>query len=96
MASNFKIFVNRNSHNLHLSLFGDFDGNSAFELLNELKRSGRGVHKVIIHTSGLKNIYPFGRNVFQNNFSGLNCHSLRVLFTGEKASQIAPENSACL
>jgi hypothetical protein len=34
MAANFKIFVHKNSENLHLKLIGDFGGNSACELLN--------------------------------------------------------------
>ena len=37
MASNFKIFIHRNDDNLHLRLMGDFDGSSAFELINALK-----------------------------------------------------------
>nr|CBX29619.1 unknown protein [uncultured Desulfobacterium sp.] len=36
MASNFKIEVFRNSENVHLKLFGDFDGNSAYELVNTI------------------------------------------------------------
>lgn len=38
MATNFRISVHRNSENLHLRLMGDFDGTSAHELLNVLKR----------------------------------------------------------
>jgi len=96
MASNFKIFVHRNSENLHLKLMGDFDGSSAWELLNVLKKSATGTYKVIIHTSSLKNIYPFGRETFQENLRHWKVDPVRILFTGEKASQIAPEKSVCL
>jgi hypothetical protein len=34
MASNFRIFAHRNSDSLHLKPAGDFDGTSAFELLD--------------------------------------------------------------
>jgi len=96
MASNFKILVHRNSDNLHLKLMGDFDGSSAWELLHLLKRSATGVCKVIIHTSSLKQIYPFGRDTFLENLRHWKVEPIRILFTGEKAGQIAPEESACL
>jgi len=40
MANNFRISVHRSSENLHLKLMGNFDGISAHELLNVLKRCG--------------------------------------------------------
>lgn len=64
MASNFKILVHRNTENLHLTLLGDFDGTSACELLNILKKKCNGADRVFIHTSGLKKIYPFGQSTF--------------------------------
>ena len=90
MASNFKIFVHKNSENLHLKLTGDFDGSSAHELLNTIKGYRSGRNKIFIHTSGLKDIYPFGKAVFQNNFSSINNSSTIVIFTGEHIDQIAP------
>ena len=96
MAANFKISVHRNSDSLHLKLIGDFDGSSAWELLNVLKKSVNGVFRVFIHTNSLKNIYPFGRDTFQKNLSDMKVNAVRILFTGEKASQIAPEKSSCL
>jgi hypothetical protein len=89
MAKNFKIFFHRNSENVHLKLFGDFDGSSAYELLDALNNCNRA-SKVFIHTSCLKRIHPFGREVFHNNLNFLNNRSAAYLFTGEKASQITP------
>lgn len=96
MASNFRISAHRNSDSLHLKLMGDFDGSSAWELLNVLKQSANGVFRVIIHTNSLKNIYPFGRDTFQQNLPNVKDHPIRIMFTGENASQIAPEKSSCL
>ena len=93
MASNFRILVHRNSDNLHLKLMGDFDGSSAWELLNMLKRTANSVYKVIIHTSCLKSIYPFGTDTFRENLRHLKGYPARILFTGEHALQIAPEGS---
>jgi hypothetical protein len=36
MASNFQIFTFKTKNSLHLKLDGDFDGNSAHELINTL------------------------------------------------------------
>lgn len=97
MASNFKIAIHRNSDNLHLKLSGDFDGTSAHELINVLNKNSRGTTRVFIHTSCLKNIYDFGRNVFQKNLDLSNGGSAPLVFTGENAGQLAPElNRQCM
>jgi hypothetical protein len=96
MASNFRISAHRNSENLHLKLTGDFDGSSAMQLINVLKKnSNNGVYKIIIHTSCLNDIYPFGLNTFHNNLHKLNSNTGRLLFTGENANQMAPETGLC-
>jgi len=38
MASNFQLLSYRNKDSLNLQLYGDLDGNSAFELINTLKK----------------------------------------------------------
>lgn len=91
MPSNFRIFAHKNSDNLHLKLTGDFDGSSALQLINHLKERGRGVSRVFIHTNCLKDIHPFGQQVFQRNLSTLDRQSISYVFTGENAVQLAPE-----
>ena len=91
MATNFRISVHRNSENLHLKLMGDFDGTSAYELLTVLKRCSCRTSRVFIHTSCLRNIHPFGLNVFHSNLNVLNGHPMTLVFTGENASRLAPE-----
>ena len=93
MAANFKIHIHRNNENVHLKLVGDFDGSSAHELLNTLKNNCNGASKVFVHTGCLKQIHPFGQKVFHNNLNTLNGKSNAVLFTGEAASQMIPENN---
>jgi hypothetical protein len=95
MAANFRIFSHRNSDNLHLKLTGDFDGSSAFELINTVKRSQDQVRKIFIHTSNLSSIKPFGLDVFQKNCTiDKLCHTL--IFTGDHGRKLAPEGSALL
>jgi hypothetical protein len=93
MAADFRILIHRNSDNLHLKLMGDFDGTSAHEVLNALKKNCRGASKVFIHTSCLKHIHPFGRNVFHNNLDILNRQPFLLAFTGRNSRMLAPEGT---
>lgn len=67
MASNFQLMSYRNKNSLHLQLYGDFDGNSAHELINTLTRNGKEFNQIFIDTNDLDKLYPFGVDVFQNN-----------------------------
>ncbi len=89
MASNFHIFCHRTRDTLHLKLEGDFDGSSAFELINTLEEHGVGFHQILIDTNHLKTIYPFGRNVFQKNLGRFNKKWNRLIFIGENEHNIA-------
>jgi len=93
MTTNFRIFVHRNGENLHLKLIGNFDGTSAHELLSVLRRYCNRISRVFIHTSCLRDIHAFGRNVFQANLDVLNGQSLTLVFTGENASKLAPKKA---
>jgi anti-anti-sigma regulatory factor len=87
MATNFRIAAHRNGETLHLKLVGDFDGTSAHELLNTLKKSGDHTSRISVDTGSLRNIYPFGLNVFHTNLNVLKGRSVELVFTGENASQ---------
>lgn len=93
MAARFRISIHRNSENLHLKLMGDFDGTSAHELLNVLKRYSTRTARIFIHTSCLRGIHPFGLSVFHNNLNVLKGKSVELVFTGEHASRLAPEKT---
>ena len=94
VARKFEISVHRNDENIHLKLAGDFDGISAHELIDALKRYGNRSSRVFIHTSCLRSIHPFGRNVLHTNLPLLKGQSADLVFTGENASQLAPERPA--
>ena len=68
MASNFRLFSHRNRDSLHLQMYGDFDGNSAHEVINTLKKYGDEHEQIFIDTNDLANIHPFGITVFHRNF----------------------------
>jgi hypothetical protein len=92
MALNFRIFHHRNSDKLHLRLVGDFDGSSALELVNTLNGHHGKVKKIVIHTSRLSSIHPFGLSVFQKKCA-INNLSNTVTFTGKYSRQMAFEES---
>ena len=93
MAKNRKIFVHRNSEYIHMKLIGDFDGSLAYELLNLLKNNCTAVPKIFIHTNCLRTVNSFGRQVFHKNLNHIDNQSTQLLFTGEFASQLIPENN---
>lgn len=93
MASNFRIDMHHDGATLHFQLTGDFDGISACQLLEHLKKSCNGINQVMVHAESLKTIHPFGCNVLQGRFHELKGHSARIFFVGDKARQIAPEKA---
>ncbi|MGB5157607.1 hypothetical protein [Desulfobacterium sp. N47] len=65
MTSNFRISAHKNKLNLYLDLMGEFDGSSAMELIKVLKEYSSKIKNIIINTSGLNLINPFGLGVLQ-------------------------------
>jgi anti-anti-sigma regulatory factor len=96
MATNFTISFHRNSENVHLKLIGDFDGSSAYDLLQALKKYGHDTSRVFIHTSSLRNIHSFGLSVFHDNLKLLGDQSLELVFTGDYGPRFVPENNKAL
>jgi hypothetical protein len=95
MAANFKITLHQNSDNLHLRLDGDFDGNSAYELLHILEKRCPFVSRAFVHTNGLRHIHPFGSSLFRRHFCDLkHCKHMLLEFTGDHARELTPERVA--
>ena len=93
MASNFRIISSRKQRTMELKLTGDFDGTSADELLYMLGKDTKGIKRVLVDTKNVRRVYDFGRNTFQKNLYRLKMLPLQLVFIGDKADQIAPENS---
>ena len=96
MTTNFTVSFHRNGENVHLKLIGDFDGSSAYDLLEALKKYGHGISRVFIHTSSLRNIHPFGLRVFHDNLKLLRDRSLELVFTGDYGPRFVPEKHKTL
>lgn len=82
MASNFRLFSYKNQNNLHLQLFGDFDGDSAHQLINTLK-TGNNVESIFVDTSDLNRVYNFGISVFEKQLRALFKKPGALIFIGK-------------
>ena len=89
MASNFQIYRHRTRDSLHLKLDGDFDGNSAHELINVLTEHGKGIDQIFIDTNDLKTIHPFGRDVFKKNIGRFSNGLGNLIFIGHNGHDIS-------
>lgn len=91
MALNFQICFHTRKDDLKIELGGDFDGSSAFELLNLLKERGPKYHRIQIDTSDLKTVYPFGRDVFEKKLKSCGKRFNNIVFTGKHINRFAPD-----
>jgi hypothetical protein len=89
MASNFQIYSYKTRESLHLKLNGDFDGSSAYELINILNETGTDFWEIFIDTKGLKSIHPFGRAVFKKKLGNLNNKLSNLIFIEENGYKIS-------
>ena len=83
MANNFKFLLNSIRDKIHLKLYGDFDGSSAFELINFLKKYKKAPNKIVIDTNNLNTLHPFGTDVFKRNFRTLDINKNSVTIIGK-------------
>jgi len=90
MALNFKIFFHTTEESLFIKMDGDFDGSSAHELLNALKKYGQSFYNIHIDTNDLKVIYPFGTGIFENNFKTFRKQLNNIVVAGKNVHLIAP------
>ena len=88
MASNFKLFLHETGDSLHLKLYGDFDGSSAHELINTLKKNGTRFYQIFIDTDDLEVIHSFGRDVFHKYYRFLDKHLQNMVFIGRNTHQL--------
>ena len=83
MANNFEFLLDSTGDRISLKLYGDFDGSSAFELINVLKNSRNGSNQIFIDTNALNTIHPFGQNVFKKKLSVLDININNIIITGK-------------
>jgi len=89
MATNFHMSSHKTRDSLHLKLEGNFDGNSAYELFEIIKKYSSDFYEIFIDTNDLKAIYPFGREVFHKKLGTFKQPLSNLIFIGENRHKIA-------
>lgn len=83
MAKNFRILSSESNHRMvRIRLQGDFDGTSAHELVNALRKYLVSYHIVAIDTEGLKSVQAFGLDVFSVRLKLLRRPDAGIAFYG--------------
>lgn len=89
MANNFKILPRQKKGTLHINLSGDFDGSSAYVLINYLRENcNPNLRRILIYTCGLSNIYPFGSHMFRKNLYLLHQYLEKIVILGTNKSKL--------
>ena len=91
MSSNFQIYSLKTRESLHLKLAGDFDGSSAYELINKISEHGNSFYEIFIDLNDLNSIHPFGREVFQKRFGALKNQIHGITFIGRNEFEITAD-----
>ena len=88
MSLTFQIESKKHDGDWHINPVGDFDGSSAWELINLLVDKYKGEERVLIETRNLRTVSPFGCSMFQ-----CQCRipAKRIMFKGEKGHALAPK-----
>ncbi|MCJ8499768.1 hypothetical protein [Desulfatitalea alkaliphila] len=89
----FQIEFKKHNNTLHVDPRGDFDGNSAWELIHLLHAQYDDVREVVIETRHLREMCPFGCRMFQCQLKLTRVPADRLVFQGEKGRAIAPVES---
>jgi len=68
---------------LHVQLRGEFDGSAACELINKIEGDGSSASKILVDTTELRVVHPFGKTVFLNRIGPLSRKLFGLTFIGK-------------
>ncbi len=92
MASNFRVDVIAGDlKRLNLKILGDFDGASAFRLLNVIEKKSRAARNIIIDTDGLRSVAAFGSDIYRNHIAAMSNRCATIDYTGKYREALAEE-----
>ena len=90
MGNRFTIEHRLDKDRLHLMPKGDLDGSTAWQIINLIRDMDDGRQQIVIHTSGLKKIHPFGCRVLRWHMRWAVVNLKRVVFDGHCGEALAP------
>ncbi len=90
MPSNFRIQSYQTKESIHLTLLGDFDNTSAYELIEFLGKTQTDQKRIFIHMNGLRYVNPLANVTLQARMHLSKIEIDQLAFTGGYTAQIAP------
>jgi hypothetical protein len=87
MPTKFRLSSFLTKNILHVQLWGEFDGSAACELIKIIEEDGSGTSKILVDTTELRVVHPFGKTVFQNRIGPLSRKLFSLTFTGKYKHQ---------
>jgi hypothetical protein len=92
MANNFRVdVIGGDMKRLNLKILGDFDGTSAFRLLNVIEKKGGSARKITIDTDGLRSVNTFGTDIFRANIAEMSKGVIDIDYTGRFKEALTEE-----
>jgi hypothetical protein len=82
--------------NLHIYLYGEFNGMCAWELIKIIKQQYFGTGRLFINTAGLNQILPAGVDLLNSHMTCKKIPADWMYFKGKKGFKIAPDGSRVL
>jgi hypothetical protein len=83
LANNFRVdVIGGDMKRLNLKILGDFDGTSAFRLLNVIEKKGGSARRITIDTDGLRSVHTFGSDIFRANIAEMSKGVIDIDYTG--------------
>jgi hypothetical protein len=83
MSAKFQIVASLESNALHLQMRGEFDGSAACDLIRMLEDGRETAPQVLVDTTDLSSIHPFGKTVFDHRIGRLSKTTPGLLFIGK-------------
>jgi hypothetical protein len=83
MPAKFQFSSSLTKNILRLQLLGEFDGSAACELIKQIEEDSSRASKILVDTSELRCVHPFGRAVFQNRIGPIARKLYGLTFVGK-------------
>ena len=93
MQGHFQMSIKKSNGNIHVRPQGSFNGNSAWELVNLLHATYQGKGRIFIDTRQLRDVFPFGCDIFKNHLNKGVVPPEILYFKGENGFAMAPTGS---
>ncbi len=90
MPAKFQLSSNVAQNILHVKLLGEFDGSAACELIRKIEQDASGASRILVDTTDLRHVHPFGKTVFQNRLGPLSRKLHGLTFVGKYKHQFEP------